>query len=187
MDTPGSLLEQVSRRPDARSWRRLVDLYTPFLEHVVASQGLSGPDADDLIQDVFTVLMDELPQFQHSGRTGAFRHWLRQIVLNRLRRHWRSKSLQNRFQEVQANLTDPLDPLQRIWDAEHNRWITNRLMELVEPEFSQTTWRAFYLQVVESCAPRDVALRLGISVNAALIAKSRVLRRMRLEIAGLTD
>jgi RNA polymerase sigma-70 factor (ECF subfamily) len=35
--------------------------------------------------------------------------------------------------------------------------------------------------------PADVAADLGITVNAVFIAKSRVLRRLRQELRGLTD
>jgi RNA polymerase sigma-70 factor (ECF subfamily) len=74
-----------------------------------------------------------------------------------------------------------------MWDAEHNRWITTRLMEVLEPEFKVSTWQAFRRQVVDEAPPRTVAAELGVSLNAVLIAKSRVLRRMRRELEGLTD
>jgi DNA-directed RNA polymerase specialized sigma24 family protein len=40
---------------------------------------------------------------------------------------------------------------------------------------------------MDEAAPAEVAAELGISVNAALIAKSRVLRRLREEIRGLVE
>jgi RNA polymerase sigma-70 factor (ECF subfamily) len=49
------------------------------------------------------------------------------------------------------------------------------------------TWRAFRRQVVDGAAAAAVATELGISVNAALLAKSRVLRRLRDEAGGLLD
>ena len=38
-------------------------------------------DVDDLVQEVLAVVLRELPQFEHNGRTGAFRRWLRTILL----------------------------------------------------------------------------------------------------------
>lgn len=46
---------------------------------------LQTADADDLVQDVCGVLVSELPAFEHNGRRGAFRCWLRGIMVNRLR------------------------------------------------------------------------------------------------------
>ena len=41
--------------------------------------------------------------------------------------------------------------------------------------------------MMEDQTPAEVAQSLGISVNAVYIAKSRVLRRLRLELADLLD
>ena len=188
-DTSQSLLERLRRSPDEASWRRLVDLYTPFLQRVVRAQGLHDAEADDLVQEVFGVVVAEMSDFAHSGRKGAFRHWLRGVLSNRLRRHWeaRRKAPGGAAPAALDQLEYPTSELDRLWEEEHNRWITQRLMELIEPEFKPSTWQAFRRQVVDEAAPRAVAEELGLSVNAVLISKSRVLRRMRRELDGLTD
>ena len=53
----------------------------------------------------------------------------------------------------------------------------------VEP----ATWIAFQRVARDGRRPADVAAELGISVNAVLLAKSRVLRRLRREIHGLAE
>jgi RNA polymerase sigma-70 factor, ECF subfamily len=60
-------------------------------------------------------------------------------------------------------------------------------MELIEPEFAPSTWNSFCLLVLKELPAADVAETLGLSVNAVLIAKSRVLRRLRQEGRGLID
>ena len=46
-------------------------------------------------------------------------------------------------------------------------------------EFEERTWRAFWLTVVESRAPADIAAEMGVSPTAIRMAKSRVLRRLK--------
>ncbi len=60
-------------------------------------------------------------------------------------------------------------------------------MTLAEPEFEAKTWQAFRLQVFEEARPKLVAAQLGMTVNAVLIAKSRVLKRLRELSRGLID
>jgi DNA-directed RNA polymerase specialized sigma24 family protein len=48
-------------------------------------QGLPRSDADDLAQEVMLVIVREMPHFEHSGRKGAFRNWLRMITVHRRR------------------------------------------------------------------------------------------------------
>jgi RNA polymerase sigma-70 factor (ECF subfamily) len=58
---------------------------------------------------------------------------------------------------------------------------------LIEPEFTPSTWQAFQAVVIEGRKEADVAASLGLSLNAVFIAKSRVLARLRREIAGLVE
>ena len=57
--------------------------------------------------------------------------------------------------------------------------------EMIQPEFAPSTWNSFRLLVFEERPASEVAETLGLSVNAVLIAKSRVLRRLRQEGQGL--
>jgi RNA polymerase sigma-70 factor (ECF subfamily) len=77
--------------------------------------------------------------------------------------------------------------LDRLWELEHNQWITSQLMLMLEREFTPSTWHAFLYLVVDQKSPREAAESLGMTINAVLIAKSRVLRRFREELRGLTD
>ena len=56
---------------------------------------------------------------------------------------------------------------------------------MIRPEFELTTWEAFERTVVRAEPTAKVAEALGISTNAVLLAKSRVLRRLRAEKARL--
>jgi RNA polymerase sigma-70 factor (ECF subfamily) len=190
--TPLSLLDRLRERPDQISWRRLVDLYTPLIRSTLSRYGVPDADAEDLLQEVLGVMVREVPAFEHNGRPGAFRCWLRKVIVFRLRAYWRGQKTQpaaadsefdTRLSELEDNASDP----SRQWDQEHDAAVARRLLELLETEFTPSTWQAFRRQVLEEARPADVAAELGISVNAVLIAKSRVLRRLREEGRGLVE
>jgi RNA polymerase sigma-70 factor (ECF subfamily) len=192
-DTPRSLLERLRARPDDDSWRRLLDLYTPLLERWLNQSGVDGADAADLLQEVFATLVRELPSFEHNDRRGAFRCWLRTILVNRVRGFWNAR----RTTPVTADgrdivreldhLEDPASDLSRLWDRQHDTFLARRILELIEKDFTASTWHAFRRLVLEGAKPAEVAAEMGLTVNAVLLAKSRVLRRARQEIAGLTE
>jgi RNA polymerase sigma-70 factor (ECF subfamily) len=187
--TPVSLLERLRTGPDEASWRRLFDLYTLFIRRWLESRGMPASDVDDLAQEVCAVVARELPEFHHSGRPGAFRLWVRTIALNRLRAYWRTRRTGQRWQDGQDldRLADPDDQLSTLWDRDHDLFVVRRLMELIEPEFAPSTWQAFRRQAIDEQPAARVAVELGLSVNAVLIAKSRVLRRLRIEGRGLIE
>jgi RNA polymerase sigma-70 factor (ECF subfamily) len=58
---------------------------------------------------------------------------------------------------------------------------------IITSEFRPATWQAFRRLVLDEAKPETVASELGLSINAVLIAKSRVLRRLRQEVQGLID
>jgi RNA polymerase sigma-70 factor (ECF subfamily) len=84
-------------------------------------------------------------------------------------------------------LADPHSDLSRLWNAEHDRHIAHRLLEAIQPNFEPATWRAFKRTALDGVKPAVVAAELNISVNAVFIAKSRIMRRLRHEMQGLTD
>src|SRR5947209_6291088 len=189
--TPVSLLDRLQRQPDAQSWERLVQLYEPFIRRWLRDPAL-GPDADDLLQEVLAVLVRDLPTFRRQ-RSGSFRAWLRTVTVNKVNEWWRKRPARPpaaggtdaalRLQQLE----DPASGLSRLWDEEHDRYVARRLLELLEPEFSPATWRAFRRQVIDGRPASATAADVGLSVNAVLIAKSRVLMRLRQEIDGLLD
>ena len=80
-----SLLERL-RQPTERerAWKRFVHLYIPLLYHWTRRLGLSSPDAADLVQDVFALLVRELPRFTYDAGK-SFRGWLHTVTLNKWR------------------------------------------------------------------------------------------------------
>ncbi len=58
-------------------------------------------------------------------------------------------------------------------------------LKRIRPEFKPATWQAFHRLVLDEADPETAAAELGLSVNAVLIAKSRILARLRRELSGL--
>ncbi|MFI5456964.1 MAG: RNA polymerase sigma factor [Isosphaerales bacterium] len=191
--TSKSLLVKARDRSDQAAWRRLTELYEPLIERWVRPHVAQRADAEDLVQEVMTTLVRELPGFDHNQRPGAFRAWLRTITVHRLRAYWEKRDARLAsaggpdLREALAQLADPTSALCESWDEEHDRHVTKTLLKSIRLEFQPATWRAFERQVQDGQPASDVAQDLGISVNAVLIAKSRVLKRLREKAAGLVD
>lgn len=183
-ETSLSLLEQVRDPAAQMAWDRLVALYTSLLQSWLRAAGLQAADCDDLVQRVLEILVCRLPQFQHDGRPGAFRAWLRGITVNLLREFWRRRPAAESG-SVLDQLADPNSSLSRVWDQQHDRHVLRSLLQLVRPQFTEASWRAFCRLVLDGKPARTVAAEMGSSVNAVLIAKSRVLARLRKEAGTL--
>jgi RNA polymerase sigma-70 factor, ECF subfamily len=79
------------------------------------------------------------------------------------------------------------DEQQSFDEEEYRQYIVSRALQLMQADFQPDTWKACWEYVVRDRPAADVAVELGISVNAVHLAKSRVLRRLREELNGLLD
>jgi RNA polymerase sigma-70 factor (ECF subfamily) len=116
---------------------------------------------------------------------------LRAILANRVRDYFRERKYlptatgDSDFLRLLDELESPDSALSRQWDREHDAHVARQALRIVEPDFAPATWQAFRRQVIDGLPAAAVAAELGLSLNAALLAKSRVLKRLRQEVAGL--
>jgi RNA polymerase sigma-70 factor (ECF subfamily) len=185
--TPPSLLERMRDDPTRQAWQHFVDLYTPLLFAWARRLGLSEHDAADLIQDIFTILVEKLPGFRYDPAR-SFRAWLKTILLNRWRNYCRQRSLA-RAAGTPPDLADVAAPddVPFFEEQEYRNALVSRALALMQAEFQTTTWRACWEFVVQGRPAADVAAELGITPNAVYLAKGRVLRRLREQLDGLLD
>lgn len=118
-DTPVSLLDRLRDRPDVAAWKRWFALYEPLLRRWIGQHALQPTDADDVVGEVLVTVVRELPRFRHGERTGAFRRWLRTILVHRLRQMWAARGSPQGPPNPDGppsldQLEDPDSPLSRV-------------------------------------------------------------------------
>ena len=192
-ETSLSLLESARGEASHEAWQRLEGIYSPLLRQWLLRFEVEAADTEDLNQDVLLTVSRELPRFEHSGRTGAFRSWWRTILVHRLRDFWRSRKYRptatggSSWAKQLEQLADESSQVSREWDLEHDRHVMARLLEHVRPRFEAKTWEAFRRQMFDGQRADSVATELGMPLNSVYVARSRVLSTLRSEAAGLID
>ncbi len=189
-----TLLDQLRHADDKDAWKRLVNLYTPLLRKWLSKHELLPPeDVDDLVQEVLMAVAKELQQFQHNGQRGAFRKWLRLILVNRLRNFWRGRQKRpeavggSDFLKKLDELHDDASGISKQFDDEHDQHVMQHLLSLAQSRFKPHTWQAFRMQVVEGKSPESVADELGLSTSSVYVAKSRIVQALREAAEGLVS
>ncbi len=181
-----SLLDRLKiARPDGSDWRRLQEVYLPLIQRWLARVPGLGDEASDLAQEVFLVVVRELPRFERR-REGSFRAWLRRVTVNKTRSHQRRRRRTPAAGlDLAAGFLDRLEApdgdLAREWDQDHDRHVYQRLLEIVEADFNPTTWQAFRRFALDGLTAARVGEEVGLSESAVLQAKARVLKRLREE------
>lgn len=181
--TPVSLVERLKHREDAAAWVRFANLYTPIIFTWARRGGLQEADARDLVQDVFAVLVQKLPEFRYDA-TQSFRGWLKTIAINKARERQRRR---REGQLVNGEDFAESADSHAFWEADFRREVLGRAIQIMQSEFQPTTWKACWGVLVEGRPASAVAAELGIRVGAVYAARFRVMTRLRSELAGMLD
>jgi RNA polymerase sigma-70 factor (ECF subfamily) len=192
-DTSSTLLGEV-KAASPIAWNKFVGLYHRLVYRWCRQAGLQPADAADVGQEVFRAVARKIGDYRHDRSGDTFRGWLRTITRNKIRDWGRQRppavtGFHERGRVARRSelpIWDLPDPDRRT-DAEEARQVYLRACEIVRERFETRTWQAFWQATIEEIDVEDVAANLQMSVNAVRLAKSRVLKRLRQEFAGLLD
>lgn len=188
--TSHSLLLRVKQQNDAESWRGFADMYEKMIRRYLGGCGVSPNDVDDVVQEVLTFLSQHIAGFEHNGRPGAFRNWLRQVTANRLRefrRKHKRESVGKDLGELAEELADDNSGVSGVWQREHDRFVLEYLLTQVTDRFEPDSMSAFRKIMLEGKSSQAVAEELNMSPGAVRVAQSRVLKMLRKLGEGLID
>lgn len=169
---------------------QLVAIYAPLMKGWLGREGLPAQDCDDVVQEVLTTLNAKVREFEHNGRCGAFRAWLRAVTHNCLRTFRRSQARHRGtagIDRVLEQFASPDSPLSQQWDREHDEHVVREALLLIRPTVDAKTWLAFEKFGREGRSAEEVAAELQITVNAVRLAKFRILERLRQLVGDLVE
>jgi RNA polymerase sigma factor (sigma-70 family) len=187
-NTRPSLLVRLRDPRNGPAWEEFLEIYTPLLQQLARRKGLQESDAADLMQDVFRAVAQAIDRYDPDPAQGSFRAWLsriaRNLIVNQLiarRRHPPGAGGDTAAMLLEGHPA-PAEEETAIYVAEYRRRLFSWAAEQVRPEFSEPTWRSFWMAGVEGGAAKDVAAALGLTVGAVYHNKSRVMARLRQRI-----
>jgi RNA polymerase sigma-70 factor (ECF subfamily) len=195
METRSSLLRRVRDPADADGWRQFVALYQPLLLAYVRRRGLSGSDAEDVVQDVLARLLRALPEFDLNRERGRFRTWLwrltHNLLIDRARHRQRHVWAERARAEPEALELPADEEPDADWRVLHRRRVLEFAKDQVRARSQPRTWACFEEYVLRGRPCAEVAAELGVTPNVVAVNSSRVLARLRdycrHELEGLAD
>lgn len=192
-ETRASLILRLPSATNAEAWREFVSIYEPFVYRFARRGGLQDADARELVQNVLLSVARAVGRWRPDGDRGKFRTWLFRIARNQLI-DIVSKRQKQMVGQGGTSMVGVLNqhPALDTWSSDdvwlsHRRELFQWAAERVKNSVKEATWQAFWMTAVEDRSVEDAAGILGLSVGAVYIARSRVLSRLRDEIAMWED
>lgn len=181
-DTRRSLLARLQHN-DEGSWAEFTAIYQPAIFRLAMKKGLQHADALNVAQDVLAKVHQSIERWDPDASKGSFRGWLFRITsntsINALKKLARSQATgDTHFRDKLAQLPGRDDDAS-LFRAEYRRELFRYAASAVRGEFSDTSWKAFWMTNVDGADAKSAAAELGISLGALYTAKCRVLSRIR--------
>jgi len=179
--THTSLLRRATDTSDEEAWRQFDARYGELVLRYCRAQGLQYADAEDVRQRVMLNLVRYLPHFAYSRSRGRFRAYLRQIVCHeigrqRSRRHDASGPPAEGFWVREGGVRDTT--VDEVWEREWMQHHIRRAMRAIRRTHDARSLRVFD-ELLAGRSVRDVAMGLGMSVQAVQKVRQRIRRHLR--------
>jgi RNA polymerase sigma factor (sigma-70 family) len=189
-ETRLTLLGRLRSAPaDPAAWGEFVEWYGQKIYVWCRTWGLQEADAQDVTQEVFLKLSMRMQEFRYDPQ-GSFRAWLKTVSHHTWQDYLRkqrkagqaggSADAMNHLHAIEAR--DDLEKwIAAAGDEELLKEAAVRVRIRVEPR----TWDAFRLLALEGRSGAEAAKVLGMKVGALFVARSKVQRMLREELARL--
>jgi RNA polymerase sigma-70 factor (ECF subfamily) len=185
-----TLLTQLRQDPSNQAgWDTFVERYGRHIYRWCRQWNLQDADALDVTQDILMKLTQKLRAFTYDP-SRSFRGWLKTVAHHAWRDFADSRSRAQRaggdckFRELMLTLEareDLAERLEQAFDLELLEAAKARVRLRVAPH----TWEAFRLMAFEDMSVDEVAARAHLQVAMVYVAKSKVQKMLREEIANL--
>lgn len=187
-DTRHSLIQRLQDGGDNAAWEEFASIYRPVIVRIALRKQMQFDDAEDLAQQVLLLVLKNINKWKSDPARARFRTWLQTVVRNAT-----MNALSRRPKDQASGGTDSLQQLHQRpdkadslsfdleWQRETLRWVAQQ----VRGEFESITWTAFWDTAIEQSPAQEVAEKIGKSVGAVYIARSRVMQRIKQRIAEL--
>ena len=187
-ETRNSLLLRLPDKTDVDAWDQFVSIYQPLVFRLARSKGFQDADANDIVQEVMIAVSKAIHRWDHDPTKGRFRDWLykiaRNLMVNFLRRR-KHLPLGQGGSELVRFLNESIDPSteesesSREFDLEYRRELYLIAARQVRADVRPSTWDAFQRTSLEGMSSIQAADCLGMSEGAVVVARCRVLARLR--------
>jgi RNA polymerase sigma factor (sigma-70 family) len=189
-ETNVSLILRLPRNVDSGDWMEFSDIYQPLIYRFGRRRGLTEQDAQDLVQRVMMAVVKSIDRWRPDPNLPKFRNWLFTIARNQL------INLVNAHKpDAASGGSDHMNRLHQTVDRrtlvesenDYHREVLLWAAARVRAQIHEQTWSAFWKTSVEGMECDVVARQLKMSLGGVYAARSRVMSRLKVEVAKFED
>lgn len=190
--TQWSLIVRLQDPRDQEAWMTFSENYHAAIMQSLLRKGLMQQDAEDIAQQVMMSVANTLSKRPHDPDRAKFRTWLERVIRNAAINALRDSSKRvvakgGTDSLVQLSSLPSQDDSSELLAQEYQNQLVRIASKAIEGEFQPDTWQMFWRSTVLGQSIEQVANALGKQVGSVYASRSRVMRRLRMEIERIQN
>jgi RNA polymerase sigma-70 factor (ECF subfamily) len=200
--TRATLIQRLKNWQDQSSWQEFFDTYWKLIYDIARKGGLTGAEAQDVVQETMISVARHMPTFKYDPAIGSFKAWLLNVTRWRITDQLRKRSplaahdpasgLESAFDDLATGLggvekvvDQSSRDLEVLWDAEWEKNLLNAAIVKVKRRVDPQKYQIFDFYVNKAWAPEKVAASFGITVDQVYLVKHRITELIKDEVRRL--
>jgi RNA polymerase sigma factor (sigma-70 family) len=189
-----SLLSRLHDWEDNESWRVFFDTYWRLIYSVALKAGLRQAEAEEVVQETVICVAQNIQKFKRDRRLGSFKGWLCNLTRWRIADQLRKRT--GLLQGDGAGTTRKYQPLEEVpnladnaasldWEHEWQAHLLKVAIQRIKQRVREEQYQLFDLYVTREWPIPRICQTLGVSKTQVYLAKLRITRLLRKEVARL--
>lgn len=192
--TRTTLLERLRDWRDEASWQEFFNIYSKLIRGVALKKGLTGAEAEDVVQETMLAAAKYIPNFKYDRKVGSFKQWLlnmsRWRICDQFRRRSNSqvcipKDLSPDADHMSMVMDENAVNFDELWEAEWKKSVLETAIKKVKTTLDAQKYQIFDFLINKEWPPEKVAARFNITVNQVYLAKHRITLLIKSEVEQL--
>ncbi len=182
--TTSLTLIELAKLGRDKSWEDLQCLYLPLIYDWLVQKNTERRHHQEIVLNVFETVFIQLPKFDHNGRKGAFRNWIRQITNSEIVNVYRA----NQKQPIPIPyIEDTQTPLTVEANRKEVELLYAQAVEMLRQEFSPRDVEIFMRLTENNEEAKQIAKEFGLTTGNVYKIKSSIKARLRERFEGGLD
>ena len=196
--TRKSLLGRLKNWQDNESWADFFNTYWKLIYNFAVQRGLTHQEAEEVVQETVLAVAKSIPNFQYDPAKCAFKTWLLTVTRSKIANQFEKRARRSNavFADDDSRKTALLDRVpdeqaqqqwERAWDGEWEKNLMDAAIQRVKRRVSIEQFQMFDLFVLKGWPARDVAKTLSVTIAHVYVAKHRLSKLVKKEVAVLEE
>lgn len=184
--------QNLSDWSNNEEWNSFYKSYHPYLKNIAISCKLPSQDVEDVVQEVLISMAKQFRDKRFASDKGAFHAWVTKFakwrIIDIVRKNRTRSNLittgDDLLMESQPDMSQNLD---NKFEIEYKRLIVKKALKNLKNNKRTKEYNIFFDLFVGKMSKEELMAKYQTTANSIYFAKHRVLKRLKEEVARLTQ